>query len=53
MDKDADAGRCKRGTVKVEGAVELGPGRELGVHAGTTEEVQGDDGLGDEAVPQV
>ena len=53
MDEDADAGRGEWCPVEVEGAVELGPGRELGVQAGTTEEVQGDDCLGDEAVPQV
>ena len=53
MDEDACAGGCKGGTVEVEGAVDLGPSRELRVDARPAKKVEGLEGLGEKAVPKV
>ena len=46
MDEDADTGRCDRGAVEVEVAIELRPCRELRIDEGAAEEVESDKGLG-------
>ncbi len=53
MGKDLDAGWGKGCFVVVEVAIDLGPSRELGVDAGTTHEVEGEQTLGHEVTPQV
>ena len=39
VDEDTDAGRGDRCSVEVVVAMDLGPGREVGVDAGSTKEV--------------
>jgi len=53
VDLDSGARWGEGRAVVVEGAVELGLGGETGVDAGAAEEVEGDERLGKEAVPQV
>ena len=53
VDKNSGARRSKGCTVIVEGTMELGIGRELGIDAGSAEKIQGDEGLGKEAVPKM
>ena len=53
MDDYGDARWSNRGPIEVKVAIKLGPGRELRVEAGATEQIQGEDSLGDEAIPQV
>jgi hypothetical protein len=53
MDKDADARWSDGGAIEVKVAIELGPGRELGIEAGAAQEIESEDGLRDEAIPQV
>ena len=48
-----DAGRCNRGCVVVELAVEVFMGRKFGVHAGSPEEVECEFCLWDQFVPEV
>jgi hypothetical protein len=53
VDEDADAGWRDGSSVEVVAAMELGVGGELGVDAGATEEVESQQCLGQEAIPQV
>ena len=53
MNKNSGARRCKRRTIVVESAMDLGVGRELGIDTGTAEKVQGDESLGEEAIPKM
>jgi hypothetical protein len=53
VDEDADAGWRNGSMIEIVAAVELGIGGELGVDAGAAEEVESQQGLGQEAIPQV
>lgn len=53
MDDDMDARRSNGGTVEVEGPMDLGPGRKIGVDAGAAHEVEGQNGLGQKAAPEM
>jgi hypothetical protein len=53
MGQNANSRGSKQSTVKVKGAMEVRPGRQLGVEAGSAEKVEGDDSLFDETIPQV
>jgi hypothetical protein len=49
----ASSWRGKWHSVEVEGAMNLGVGRELGIDPRTSEEIERDEGLGEKTVPQV
>jgi hypothetical protein len=53
VDEDASAGRGERGAVVVKRAMELCVGREGGVDARATEEIETKQSVGNEAVPKV
>ena len=53
MDENADAGRGQGCAVEIEEAVQLRPSGEVGIEAGTAQEVESEYGLGDKAIPQV
>ena len=53
MYEDLCAWRCKRCSVIVKGAMDLCIGREVGVDARASQEVQGDKGLRQQPVPKV
>jgi uncharacterized protein (UPF0548 family) len=53
VDEDASAGRGERGAVVIERAMELGVGRECWVDARATEEIETNQSMGNETVPQV
>ena len=53
MDEDFGAGGGKGCLVVVEGAVELGFGREFGVDARRAHEIEGGDGLVKKAAPEM
>jgi RNase P/RNase MRP subunit p29 len=53
VDEDASAGRGERGAVVIKRAMELCVGREGGVDARTTEEIETKQSVGNEAVPKV
>jgi hypothetical protein len=41
MDDNMDAGGSKGGRVEIELPMDLGPGREVGINAGASEEIEG------------
>jgi hypothetical protein len=51
--EDADARWCEGGPIVIEDPVKLRPGRELGIEARASQEVQRNDSLREDAVPQV
>lgn len=53
VDKDADAGRGNRRAVEVEVAEELSPRRQFGIEPGATHEIEGEESLGEETVPEM
>jgi hypothetical protein len=53
VDEDASAGRGKRGAVVIKRAMELCVGREGGVDARATEEIETKQSVGNEVVPKV
>jgi hypothetical protein len=53
VNEDASAGRGKRGAVVIKRAMELGVGREGGVDAGATKEIETKQSVGNEAIPEM
>jgi hypothetical protein len=53
MDEDPDARRCKRGTVKVENATDMGIGGEVGMEPAGAQEVEGLESLGQKSIPEM
>ena len=51
MDEYSDARGCNRRTIVIVRAEELGPRGELGIDAGSTEEIEAEFRLWEEAVP--
>ena len=51
--KDAAPWGPQRSFVEIECSVDLGVGRETGVDIGFAEEIEGENGVGDEAAPEV
>ena len=49
--EDSTIRRAKRGFVEVEGTVDLGVRREIRIDVRLAEEIEGEDGIGDEATP--
>ena len=53
MDHDAGAGRSQGCLIVIESTMDLGPGRKVRVDAGTSQEIQCDQSLGQKLVPKV
>jgi hypothetical protein len=51
--EDACAGGRNGSSVEIEVAINLGPGGKFGVDVGASEQVQGEEALGQEPVPEV
>lgn len=53
VDEDFDSRRCNGSPVEIESSMDLGPSGEFWVDAGAAEEIEGQDALRKESVPQV